>query len=155
MGTCVATPPRRTSSRTSDPRGFPKQVEEILRRLNRVRIQRQNDIADEETAGRGRTLRRDGGDEQTGFTPACVGRARRTWKVGGQANRLAGDAEIATLQATVLEYGRSCFPRDRRGITTVVPRMRVDVMTPSSAPVVSTSAPPANPSCIGAVVRST
>ena len=33
--------------------------------------------------------------------------------------------------------------------------MAAAVVTPRSAPVVSTNAPPAKPSCIGAVVRST
>ena len=42
------------------------------------------------------------------------GQAGGTRKIGGQANGLAGDANIATLQTTVLEYGRSRFPRDGR-----------------------------------------
>src|ERR671912_697156 len=41
------------------------------------------------------------------------------------------------------------------GITTPSPLISAAVVTPTSAPDVSTNAPPANPSCIGAVVRST
>ena len=41
------------------------------------------------------------------------------------------------------------------GMTTPSPLISAAVVTPRSAPEVSTNAPPANPSCIGAVVRST
>ena len=67
----------------------PKQVEEIFRRLNRVRIQRQNDVADEETARRRRTLRRDGGDKQTGFPPGRLP-AVTSAEVGWLAGRRTG-----------------------------------------------------------------
>src|SRR5690349_12809630 len=51
----------------------PQQVEEILRRLNRVGIQCQNDVAHEKTARGGGTVRRDGGDEQAGPADLKVG----------------------------------------------------------------------------------
>src|SRR5262245_53250763 len=41
------------------------------------------------------------------------------------------------------------------GITTRSPRIDVDVATPSNPPLVLRNAPPAKPSCIGAVVRIT
>ena len=67
MGTCSrnAAPKHVEPHFRSNPVS-PQQVEEILRRLNRVRIQRQNDVVHEKTTRGGRTVRRDVGDKQTG-----------------------------------------------------------------------------------------
>ena len=123
-------------------------LEQIHRRLYRTPIERHQHVADEQPGRIRRAPLRDGDDQQRVRGSSC----RAAF---AEPHRLAGQAEIAALRRTVLD--ERCGDRSAMsaGMITPSPRISAAVAMPISAPVTSTNAPPAKPSCIGAVVRIT
>ena len=112
-------------------------------------IERQQYVADHQARARGRAVVGHADNQQTLllFAPTAL-------RVG-KADRLTREAEISAFRPAVCENSGGRWPRDRgrnHNPEAADGRSRRD---PDQPPDESTKAPPANPSCIGAVVRMT
>jgi hypothetical protein len=86
-----------------------KQRKEIVSGSDRLAIQRQAHIPDENARRFSGTVRRDAHDQQT---PALVGVSALTFR---ESHWLTGNPEEADARPAVLEHVRRALPRERRG----------------------------------------
>src|SRR6266516_5439165 len=86
-----------------------EEIEEILRRFDRMAVEFQKQIAHEHASRRGGTAAGHAYDEQ------CFLAAVRAALILGQGDWLTGEAQVSALQAAVLEDSRRGFPCDRSG----------------------------------------